>query len=73
MAMRTLVESSQIASIGYDPQTEILEVEFKGRGAVYEYYNVPKDVYDTLMVSESVGSDFNTLVKAAGYEYRKVN
>lgn len=42
---RQSVESSNLASIGYDAENEILEVEFK-HGGVYQYFDVPENVYD---------------------------
>jgi len=40
--------SSNIQSVGYDAENEILEVEFHsqtGPGRVYQYTGVPKDVW----------------------------
>ena len=42
---RQYVSSSNIASIGYDPDNLVLEIEFLS-GAVYQYYDVPQSVYD---------------------------
>ena len=47
---RQYVSSSNIASIGYDPDNQVLEIEFLS-GAVYQYYDVPQSVYDGLMAS----------------------
>ena len=52
---RISVESSNIESIGYDSNSKILEIEFNDH-SVYRYYEVPEDVYDELMASESKGS-----------------
>jgi hypothetical protein len=49
------VESSNVVSIGYDKRAEELFVEFKG-GAIYMYSDVPKEEFDNLMKSESVGN-----------------
>ena len=38
---RQYVSSSNIASIGYDPDNQVLEIEFLS-GAVYQYYDVPQ-------------------------------
>jgi hypothetical protein len=59
---RVNVISSNINTIGHDEDNSILEVEFKG-GTVYEYSNVSKDVYDELMLAESVGKYFNQNIK----------
>lgn len=41
---RTSVTSSNIASIGYDPSSLTLEVEFTD-GSIYQYFDVPEAVY----------------------------
>ena len=51
---RQYVSSSNIASIGYDPDNQVLEIEFLS-GAVYQYYDVPQSVYDGLMAADSHG------------------
>lgn len=37
-----------LVSIGYDPESQILEIEYK-MGYLYQYHKVPKDVYERLM------------------------
>lgn len=51
---RVSVNSSNIASIGYESSTQTLEVEFHS-GGIYEYYNVPSHVYTALMNATSHG------------------
>lgn len=51
---RTPVSSSHVVSVGYDPNTLTLEVEFKG-GSGYQYFDVPETVYQELMRASSVG------------------
>lgn len=51
---RDLISSSNIVSAGYDEANEILEVEFSD-GAVYQYYNVSKAVYDQFLIAPSKG------------------
>ncbi len=58
---REAVTSSNIVSIGYEDATETLEVEFKN--AVYQYYNVPRPIFDQLMESESKGKFLNAYIK----------
>lgn len=50
----TVVESSMIYAVGYDPETETLHVVFNS-GGTYIYENVPQDIYDGLMAAESKG------------------
>ncbi len=59
---REPVNSSNLVSVGYNPDSETLEIEFKSSG-VYEYYNVPKFMYDRLMEAGSIGTFFNAEIK----------
>lgn len=61
---RQAVSSSNIASVGYDENLQLLEVEFHS-GLVYQYMNVPSVVFTQLMEASSVGQFFNTYVKNA--------
>ncbi len=67
---RYSVASSNISSIGYDAGTDTLEVEFLS-GAIYQYYNVPKNMYDQLIQAGSKGRFLNTYIKNA-YPYSRV-
>ena len=67
---RYSVASSNIASVGYDAATETLEVEFLS-GSVYQYYNVPANMYDQLMQQGSKGRFLNIYIKNA-YPYSRV-
>jgi hypothetical protein len=58
---RTPVQSSNIASIGYDQETGVMEVEFKGSGKVYTYPNVSAHEHETLIAAPSIGKKFNEL------------
>ena len=67
---RRLVSSSSVTSIGYDPKTETLEIEF-GSGRVYQYYDVPANLHDEIMQAPSKGQFFNTHIKD-GYSFSRV-
>jgi hypothetical protein len=67
---RTIVSSSNIASVGF--KDDILEVEFC-HGGVYRYFGVPVSVYRSLLVAKSKGEYLNAAVKAAGYQYSRVS
>ena len=41
---RRAVRSTNVASVGYDPKSMVLEIEFK-RGGVYQYSGVPEKRY----------------------------
>lgn len=67
---RYSVASSNIAAIGYSDQTETLEVEFLN-GTIYQYYGVPRAMYDQLMAEGSKGRFLNTYIKNA-YAFSRV-
>lgn len=66
------VQSSNLASLGYDETTAILEVEFTN-GNIYQYSGVPLDVYEGLMASTSKGRYLNENIKKAGYSCTRIN
>lgn len=68
---RQQVSSSNIASIGFDPATNTLEVEFHD-GSIYQYFGLPDHVYSELMGASSKGKYLNEHVKKAGYAYAKI-
>lgn len=68
---RVPVSSSNLRSIGYDPSTSTLEIEFNS-GSVYQYDSVPQTIHDGLMQAASHGQYFDRLIKKAGYRYRQV-
>ena len=67
---RTPVESSVIASVGYDGETATLEVEFH-RGRVYQFLDVPSSTAAWLMRVPDKGSFFNRKIRDC-YSYRDV-
>lgn len=68
--IRDPVASSNIASIGYDPDSETLEVEFTN-GSIYQYFNIPTGLHDQLMIAPSKGQFLNLYIKNA-YPYSRV-
>lgn len=67
---RTHVQSSNIASIGYDTASQILEIEFND-GSVYQYRGVDQTVYHDLMSVSSHGRYFHAYIKDA-FPYSRV-
>jgi hypothetical protein len=59
---RSAVSSSSLASIGYDGDSLTLEVEFIN-GSVYQYYDVPEEIFDDLLNAGSIGSYFHHNVR----------
>ena len=64
------VESSNIAAIGYDTKFGNLIVEYKS-GARYQYKNVPYELYENLLKTESKGRFVNENVKGK-FEYGRI-
>ena len=54
-ARRRPVRSSNVASIGYDKEREILEVEFHNGNRVYQYLDVPEEAAKSVMSGRSKG------------------
>ncbi len=67
---REYVYSSNLASVGYEAISQILEVEFRN-GAVYRYFNVPVYEWRSLMQASSHGRYFTTQIKGH-YRYTKL-
>ena len=59
---RVSVSSSNIAEIGYSPESGTLEIMFH-QGFVYQYFNVPGSVHSALMSAQSKGSYFADMIK----------
>lgn len=68
---RIPVQSGNLASVGYDPGTMTLEVEFLS-GSVYQYFGVSESVYAGLLNAPSKGRYFDQFVKKAGYSYARI-
>lgn len=59
---RIPVSSSNLCAIGYDPDSQTLEVEFNN-GRVYQYGGVPPFEYEALMGAASHGVYFNANIR----------
>lgn len=68
--IRKRVNSSNLQSIGYDPKSKTLEIEFHS-GGIYQYSNVPTSIYDALMSASSRGSFFQNNIRDR-FRYRKI-
>lgn len=65
------VKSRDLALIGYDAATAILEIVFRA-GGVYRFQEVPESVYQNLMAAPSHGTFFQKNIKNQ-YAYIKVS
>lgn len=67
---RVRVNSTNLLSVGYKPETRTLEIEFH-TSKIYRYYNVPPIVVRQLMDAPSLGEFFNFHIKDV-YRWRRV-
>ena len=63
-------ESSNIERFRYDPQTLILEIEFK-KGGVYQYFEVPEHVFEGMKSASSKGQYLAQNIKGV-FRYARV-
>lgn len=63
------VKSSQVKSIGHDPATNTLAVQFtRGAGAIYHYPNVTAKQFDEFKSAESIGTHFGKHIKPLAFD-----
>ena len=67
---RISVQSSNVAEVGYDPNTMTLEVAFHS-GGIYQYFDVPGSLFQEMLQAESVGRFLNLYIKNS-YRYAKL-
>lgn len=63
--------SSTVANTDYDYDKKTLTVKFKN-GTAYEYYDMPEDVWQLLINSQSIGGALSLNVKGH-YRYQKIS
>ena len=64
------VESSTLLTVSYDEAQALLQLEFCSR-AVYQYFNVPVAVHQSLLAAPSKGRYFNQAIRGR-FPYRLV-
>ncbi|MCL1902587.1 MAG: KTSC domain-containing protein [Alphaproteobacteria bacterium] len=70
MEQRTSVVSSNIKSVGFDSASQILEIEFHS-GGIYQYFNVPAEIYNGIMNAPSKGKFFHQFIRG-NYEFIRI-
>lgn len=63
------VSSSNLVAVGYDSNTATLRIAF--HSGVYDYYNVPQNVFEGLLNASSKGKYHHAFIKNS-YRYSKV-
>jgi hypothetical protein len=66
---RLAINSTSIASIGYEPLQHQLEIEFRDSGEVYRYFGVSAEEYAAFLKAESKGTYLNQVFKLMGHPY----
>lgn len=59
---RTPVQSSSIASLGHDAESDTLHVEFNS-GRIYEYSGINTEAYQRLLNAPSIGAHFGRHIR----------
>jgi hypothetical protein len=59
---REPVNSSNIASVGHDPHTNVMEIEFRS-GKVFQYDDVNPDEHAAMLRAPSIGSHFANILR----------
>ncbi len=68
------VQSSQVAAVGYDPETKTLAVQFKSKATgetpvpVYHYPGVTIETHDEFIRADSVGTYFGAKIKPLAFK-----
>jgi hypothetical protein len=68
--MRHPISSRNLQSVGYDPTSRTLEVEFKNN-SIYQYTGVPTAIYQELMAASSHGTYFAQHIRNR-YPYTRI-
>lgn len=67
---RVQVSSSHLASVGYDPTSQTLEIAFHS-GSVYQFFVVPELLFSRLMSAPSPGTFFHEHIKDR-FRYKQI-
>jgi hypothetical protein len=67
---RIPVQSHEIAVVGYQADSRVLEITFR-RGGVYHYFDVPQQVHEEFLKAVSLGNYFATEIKER-FRYKKI-
>ncbi|MBE3142238.1 MAG: KTSC domain-containing protein [Thermoplasmata archaeon] len=68
---RVHVSSSNLVSIGYDPESKTLEVEFRS-GSIYQYYDIPGIIYSGLMSAASHGRYLDAYIVKSSFASKRI-
>ncbi len=64
------VVSAALSAVSYDRTTQKMLIRFNEK--VYEYLDVPQEVLLDVMFADSIGQEFDKLIKKGGFSFRQV-
>jgi hypothetical protein len=67
----SVVVSSTLATVAYDETRELLQLEFNSH-SIYQYFDVPATVYESLLHAPSKGNYFNQAIRGR-FRYRRIS
>jgi hypothetical protein len=70
--LRTPLDSSNLASVTYDPSDGVMEVQFRRTGHFYRYFDIPPELYEAFMEADSKDSFLNQVINT-DFEYVRVD
>ena len=65
-----IIQSSNLKSASYDTSTKVLTTAFNN-GSIYQYYDVPWELFTKFRMAESQGKYFNMNI-SKNYKYKKI-
>jgi len=68
---RIRLKSNDLQSVGYDESLQILEIQFH-HGGTYQYFGVPKKIYDGLIKSVISHGQYHTRYIKNRYRHEKI-
>lgn len=68
--INVVINSSNLKFASYQTESKILTVTFKNE-TIYEYYDVPWEIFTKLRMSESQGKFFNSNISRT-FKFKKV-
>ncbi|GAA4923025.1 KTSC domain-containing protein [Mucilaginibacter defluvii] len=67
---RVHVESSALESVGYDAESQVLELEFRDNGGVWQYFGFKPSAFKKFAKATSLGRYFVKKIKGKYSEQR---
>lgn len=66
------VSSKTIQAVGYDANSQILQIKFRG-GGLYRYFGVPVSVFDSFINAESLGRYYNKFIRGTRFKGERIS